>query len=82
MAGGVFQSQNKIRPGAYIKFQGVPSEDNILGSRGVVTFAAPINWGPEGELIKITVSDLYNNNLEKLIGANIYSSDAKLVKAA
>lgn len=82
MAGGVFQSQNKIRPGAYIKFQGVPSEDNIVGSRGVVTFAAPINWGPEGELIKITVSDLYNNNLEKLIGANIYSSDAKLVKAA
>lgn len=82
MAGGVFQSQNKVRPGAYIKFQGVPSEDNIIGSRGIVTFAAPIGWGPEEELIKITVSDLYNSNLEKLIGANIYSSAAKLVKAA
>lgn len=82
MAGGVFQSQNKIRPGAFIKFQGVPSKENIVGSRGIVTFAAPLNWGPEGEIIKITVSDLYNNNLEKLIGANIYSNDAKLVKAA
>ena len=82
MAGGVFQSQNKVRPGAYIKFQGVPAEDNIVGSRGIVTFAAPIGWGPEGELIKITVSDLYNSNLEKLIGANIYSNEAKLVKAA
>lgn len=82
MAGGVFQSQNKVRPGAYIKFQGVPAEDNIIGSRGIVTFAAPIGWGPEGELIKITVNDLYNNSLEKLIGANIYSSAAKLVKAA
>lgn len=82
MAGGVFQSQNKIRPGAYIKFQGVPSNENITGSRGIVTFAAPIGWGPEGELIKITVNDLYNSNLEKLIGANIYSEAAKLIKAA
>lgn len=82
MAGGIFQSQNKIRPGAYIKFQGVPAVNNITGARGIVTFAAPISWGPEDELIKITVNDLYNNNLEKLIGANIYSTEAKLVKAA
>lgn len=82
MAGGVFQSQNKVRPGAYIKFQGVPAENNIVGSRGVVTFAAPIGWGPEEELIKITVSDLYNSNLEKLIGVNAYAEGAKLVKAA
>ena len=82
MAGGVFQSQNKIRPGAYIKFQGVPSTDNIVGSRGVVTMAAPIGWGPEDELITITVNDLYNSNLEKLIGCNIYNTKAKLIKAA
>lgn len=82
MAGGTFQSQNKIRPGAYIKFQGVPSQDNIVGSRGVVTMAAPMGWGPEGQLIKITVNDLSNNNLEKIIGCNIYNEKAKLVKAA
>lgn len=82
MAGGVFTTQNKVRPGAYIKFQGVPSSDNVIGSRGIVTFAAPIGWGPEGELIKITVADLYNSNLEKLVGYNIYDSRAKLIKAA
>lgn len=82
MAGGTFQSQNKIRPGAYIKFQGVPSQDNIVGSRGVVTMAAPMGWGPEGQLIKVTVNDLSNNNLEKIIGCNIYNEKAKLVKAA
>ena len=82
MAGGTFQSQNKIRPGAYIKFQGVPSKDNIVGSRGVVTMAAPMSWGPENQLIKITVNDLSNNNLEKIIGCNIYNEKAKLVKAA
>lgn len=82
MAGGVFQSQNKVRPGAYIKFQGVPAEDNIIGSRGIVTFAAPIGWGPEDKLIKITANDAYNSNLEKLIGVNIYAAEAKLVKAA
>lgn len=82
MAGGSFQSQNKIRPGAYIKFQGVPSNDNIVGSRGIVTMAAPIGWGPEDELIKVTVADLYSNKLEKILGFNVYSASAKLFKAA
>lgn len=82
MAGGSFQSQNKIRPGAYIKFQGVPSNNNIVGSRGIVTMAAPIGWGPEDELIKVTVADLYSNKLEKILGFNVYSASAKLFKAA
>lgn len=82
MAGGSFQSQNKIRPGAYIKFQGVPSNDNIVGSRGIVTMAAPIGWGPEDELIKVTVADLYSNKLEKILGFNVYSASAKLFKVA
>ena len=82
MAGGIFNTQNKIRPGAYIKFQGVPSKDNLTGSRGIVTFAAPLGWGSEDGLIEITVNDLYNSNLEKLIGCNIYDSRAKLIKAA
>ena len=82
MAGGSFESQNKIRPGAYIKFQGVPSTDNIVGSRGIVTMAAPIGWGPEDELIKVTVADLYSNKLEKILGFNVYSASAKLFKAA
>lgn len=82
MAGGSFQNQNKIRPGAYIKFQGVPSNDNIVGSRGIVTMAAPIGWGPEDELIKVTVADLYSNKLEKILGFNVYSASAKLFKAA
>lgn len=84
MAGGVFTAQNKVRPGAYIKFQGVPSSDNIVGSRGVVAFAAPTSWGKEGDIIKITVNDLYNGNLEKIIGANFYSDSTiiKLIRAA
>lgn len=85
MAGGVFSAQNKVRPGAYVKFQGVPSSNNLIGSRGIVAFAAPVGWGVEDELIKITVNDLYNNsNLEKLIGYNIGSNSniIKLIKAA
>lgn len=82
MAGGVFTSQNKIRPGAYIKFQGVPSSDNIIGSRGTVAMALPLGWGPEQELIKVTVDDLYSNGLEKIIGRSIYAKESKLIKAA
>lgn len=82
MAGGTFTAQNKVRPGAYIKFKGVPATNNIIGSRGIVSFAAPIGWGPEDELIKITVDDLMNGNLTKLIGVDYFSSEAKLVRAA
>ena len=82
MAGGVFQSQNKVRPGAYIKFQGVPSSNAINGSRGIVTFAAPTSWGPEGELIKITVDEIYGVEFENKMGYNINDSRAKLIRAA
>lgn len=82
MAGGIFTNQNKIRPGAYIKFQGVPSTDNIIGNRGIVTFASPLEWGPEGKLIKITINDLLNGNLEKLIGVGYYNKGSKLIRAA
>ena len=82
MAGGVFQSQNKLRPGAYIKFQGVPNSNAINGSRGIVTFAAPTSWGPEGELIKITVDEIYNVSFENKMGYNINDSKAKLIRAA
>ena len=82
MAGGIFNAQNKIRPGAYIKFVGVPSGEDLTGSRGIVAMAAPIGWGPEGSLIKITVNDIYNGQLEKIVGFDIYNAKAKLIKAA
>lgn len=82
MAGGTFTQQNRVRPGAYLKFQGVPRANQLTGARGIVTFAAPLTWGPEGQLITITVDDLLNGNLDKLIGAGLYDDGSKLVRAA
>ena len=35
-AGGTWQSQNKVRPGAYINVVGVPKPLGSIGDRGVV----------------------------------------------
>ena len=51
MAGGVWSSQNKVRPGAYINFE----TDNLItteiGTRGIATMAMELDWGAEGKLI-------------------------------
>ena len=48
MAGGTWQSQNKVLPGGYIN---VKSQGNInanVGDRGTVAIAEPLSWGPSG----------------------------------
>lgn len=82
MAGGIFTNQNKVRPGVYMKFRGVPKSNQLSGNRGIVTFAQPLGWGKEGELIEITVDNLTDNSLEALIGASINDEKSKLVRAA
>ena len=34
MAGGIFASTNKVRPGAYINFKSVPKPMSSVGNRG------------------------------------------------
>lgn len=82
MAGGSFTIQNKIRPGAYIKTIGQLGSSDLTGNRGIVTFAAPLGWGKENELIEISVDTLTDGSLERLIGAGIYDEASKLVRAA
>ena len=48
MAGGTWQSQNKVRPGVYIRFTSSRGLDLNVGERGVVTICEPMSWGPVG----------------------------------
>lgn len=63
-AGGTWQSQNKVRPGAYINFIGTPKSLSSIGERGVV--AAPMSLGWGAQIIELKPNDLITGaSLEK-----------------
>lgn len=50
MAGGTWETQNKVRPGVYINFKTNQSDALTIGERGVVAICEPLSWGPVGQL--------------------------------
>lgn len=54
MAGGTWESQNKVRPGVYIRFTSADTLGLTVGERGIVTICEPLPWGPVGQVMTIT----------------------------
>jgi hypothetical protein len=77
-SGGVFTSQNKRRPGAYINFKAVSKPSISVGTRGIVACAMPLTWGPEDEIIPLYSTDLTDSTSLSKIGCDIYSQDESL----
>lgn len=82
MAGGVWLSQNKTRPGAYINFKAVPKSSMTVGDRGIVAMGLNLSWGEEGKLIEVLSSDLLDGNSKKLVGFTAFDSESKLLAGA
>lgn len=76
MAGGTWNKQNKIRPGAYINFKSKRKDSHILGERGIVTMPLNLSWGPEKQVIEIGAND----DLFDLIGIYTTEESALLIK--
>lgn len=57
MAGGTWSSQNKVRPGVYIRFTSSRGLDLNVGERGVVTIPKPMSWGPVGVVQTVEPGD-------------------------
>lgn len=57
MAGGTWSSQNKVRPGVYIRFTSSRGLDLNVGERGVVTICEPMSWGPVGVVQTVEPGD-------------------------
>lgn len=57
MAGGTWSSQNKVRPGVYIRFTSSRGLGLIVGERGVVTICEPMSWGPVGVVQTVEAGD-------------------------
>lgn len=53
MAGGVWATQNKVRPGVYIRFKSGTGLGLTVGDRGVVAICEPMSWGPVGQVMTV-----------------------------
>lgn len=82
MAGGVFTSQNKVRPGAYINFKSVPKPVATIGTRGIVTMPVPMSWGKEDTLIEVYSTDITDGKCLEKIGYLGSSIEAQIFREA
>ena len=73
-AGGTFMTQNKIRPGAYINFVGVPKSLSSVGERGVVAIPYAASWGDS--VIEVLNTDLLQGKSLEKIGLSFADDDA------
>ncbi len=76
MAGGTWEKQNKIRPGAYINFGSKKQTTTPIGERGIATLPLILPWGAEKEIITIHTDD----DLSKVLGINIADESALLIR--
>ena len=53
MAGGTWATQNKVRPGVYIRFKSGAGLGLTVGDRGVVAICEPMSWGPVGQVMTV-----------------------------
>ena len=53
MAGGTWSSQNKVRPGVYIRFKSTAGLGLTVGERGVVAICEPMSWGPVAQVLEV-----------------------------
>lgn len=76
MAGGIWTSQNKVLPGAYINVKSRESVSISVGERGTVAIAKALSWGPSGEIMEITPGEA----LEPYIGYDITNENALFLR--
>ena len=75
MAGGTFDSQNKVRAGVYLKFKAAPVVSSP-GARGVVAICEQLSWGAFSEVMRITEG----SNIQKLTGYPIDHSKNRFIR--
>ena len=64
--GGVFTTQNKVLPGAYINFVSKARALGSIGERGIVAVPFTGSWGRENEVISLTAEDFQKSCMSVL----------------
>lgn len=78
LGGGIFVTQNKVLPGAYINFVSVASTTSAIGERGSVAIALPLNISV-GKVIELERLDFVKNSVE-LLGVEYDSETAAPIR--
>ena len=78
LGGGVFVTQNKTLPGAYINVVSAAKTNATVGDRGVVAIALPIGKA-EGTVIELTKST-FVSDCKNLLGFEYNSNDVKVLR--
>lgn len=64
LGGGIFTTQNKELPGAYINFVSAASASAALSDRGTATMPLTLDWGADGKVFEVTSGDFQKNCLK------------------
>ena len=75
MAGGTWTSQNKVRPGVYIRFTSSRGLGLVVGERGTVAICEPMSWGPVGEVMTVEPGD----DMRQYCGYDITAPQARFL---
>jgi len=78
MAGGVWTTQNKVRPGIYINFVNDAGSLGAMGERGTAAIGLPLSWGPAKQMLQIHAGE----NVKDVLGYDISSQRLLLVREA
>ncbi len=78
MAGGTWQSQNKVRAGAYINFESVPKSQTKVGTRGIGTIPIPLSWGDS--LVELYSEDLVDGSSLAKVGLEVTDESALILR--
>ncbi len=63
LGGGIFTTQNKVLPGAYINFVSASRVNDGLPERGVAALPLELDWGADGEIITVTSENLNDDSM-------------------
>ncbi len=66
--GGIWETQNKVRPDAYINFETNNLNTMGLESNGALVVPVTLNWGEVGKFTKLTSTTQFRNLFGKSLG--------------
>lgn len=76
LGGGIFTTQNKVLPGAYINFVSLARATATLSDRGYAAMPLELDWGVDGEVFTVTQED-FQKNSKKIFGYEYTSEKLK-----
>lgn len=78
LGGGIWLTQNKILPGAYINFVKLNSAGSALGDRGKVAIALPLGTSNAGKVVTITANE-FAEIPEEVLGEGVTDNSMKVL---